>query len=52
MHQNEIMKIYQTNIIKIHQLGNPTLLLSNFYSEVKFSVYTKFGVPGLPKTAF
>ena len=52
MHQNEIMKIYQINIIKIHQLGNPNLLLSNFDWEVKFSLYTKFGFPRLHLTGF
>jgi len=39
------MKIYQINIIEIHQnkeggAGNPNFLLSNFDWKVKFSLYT------------
>ena len=46
------MKIYQINIIEIHQnkeggAGNPNFLLSNFDWKVKFSLYTKFAVPRL-----
>ena len=41
------MKIYQINIIEIHQnkeggAGNPNFLLSNFDWKVEFSLYTKF----------
>ena len=54
----EIMKIHQINIIKIHQneggggAGNPNFALSYFDWEVKFSLYTKFGVPKLHLSGF